>query len=719
MAVSSFPNRMLTDLAVIMCVAALTTLVFRRIRQPVVLGYLVAGLIIGPHVPVPLFADKALAHQMAEVGVVLLMFSLGLQFSLRRLIRVGLAAALVAIIECSLMLWLGYGTGRLFGWTRLESIFAGALIAISSTTIIVKAFAGQRVKGKFSDIVFGILIVEDLIAIVLLALLTPLGSGASLSLAKVGLAVGKLAAFLAGTLALGLLVVPRLVRTILRAGQAETTVVACVGISFALALLARFFGYSVALGAFLAGALVAESGASETIAGAIEPVRDMFAAVFFVSVGMLIDPALIGQHWLPILALTLVVVLGKVVGVTLGAFLTGHSVRTSFQAGMSLAQIGEFSFIIAGLGLSLGAVGHFLYPVAVAVSALTTLLTPFLMRASGPVASFVDRHLPHPIQTFVSLYGSWLAGLKIGPSRVGSPPASTAAHHRGRVWEPSQGSHLKLAARVRRLVLSLAIDTVLLAAITIGASLNVDRLAHFASTEVGIGPVFVRTAVAVLAILVASPFVLGAVRVARALGTLLAEQALPAEQATLDLAAAPRRALLVTMQLSALLAAGIPLVAVTQPFLPSVPGAALLLVAVGLSVVPFWRSATDLHGHVRAGAQVLLEALARQGGAADAPLSDTAEARRMVPGLGEAATLRLAPDGPAVSRTLAELNLRGLTGATVIAVERAGQGVIYPGAHEPLLEGDVLVFTGTDAAVAAARQVLLGLVTPPPQIVGQ
>ena len=675
-----------------MCVAALTTLIFRRIRQPVVLGYLVAGLIIGPHLPVPLVTDKALAHQMAEIGVVLLMFSLGLQFSLRRLIRVGLAAALVAIIECSLMIWLGYGTGRLFGWTRLESIFAGAVIAISSTTIIVKAFAGQRVKGTISDIVFGILIVEDLIAIVLLALLTPLGSGAGLSLARVALAVGKLAAFLAGTLALGLLVVPRLVRIILRAGQAETTVVACVGISFALALLARFFGYSVALGAFLAGALVAESGASETIAGAIEPVRDMFAAVFFVSVGMLIDPALIGQYWLSILALTLVVVLGKVVGVTLGAFLTGHSVRTSFQAGMSLAQIGEFSFIIAGLGLSLGAVGHFLYPVAVAVSALTALLTPFLMRASGPLASFVDRHLPHPIQTFVSLYGSWLAAL------------GTNSKTRG--------------ARVRRLVFSLAIDTVLIAAITMAASLNVDRLVHLASTEAGIGPIFVRTAVALLAILVASPFLLGAVRVARALGRLLAEQALPAEQATLDLAAAPRRALLVTLQLAALLAAGIPLVAVTQPFLPSVPGAALLLIAVGLSVVPFWRSATELHGHVRAGAQVLIEALVRQGGAADAPLSDTAEARRMVPGLGEAATLRLGPGDPAVSRTLADLNLRGLTGATVIAVERSGQGVIYPGAHEPLLAGDVLVFTGTDAAVAAARQILLGLVTPPPQIAG-
>jgi CPA2 family monovalent cation:H+ antiporter-2 len=271
---------------------------------------------------------------------------------------------------------------------------------------------------------------------------------------------------------------------------------------------------------------------------------------------------------------------------------------------------------------------------------------------------------------------------------------------------------------VRRLVLLLAVDTVLVAGVTIGASLNVDRLVSLASTQAGIRAGFVRVAVALLAALLASPFVLGAVRVARALGTLLAEQALPAEQATLDLAAAPRRALLVTMQLAALLAAGVPLVAVTQPFLPSVPGAGLLLVAVGLSVIPFWRSTTELHGHVRAGAQVLLEALARQGGAADAPLSDTSEARRMVPGLGEAATLRLSSDGPAVSRTLAELNLRGLTGATVIAVERAGQGVIYPGAHEPLCAGDVLVFTGTDAAVAAARQLLLGQVTPAPQVVG-
>jgi CPA2 family monovalent cation:H+ antiporter-2 len=681
---------MLTDLAVIMCVAALTTVIFRRIRQPVVLGYLVAGLIIGPHTLVSLFANKELAHQMAEIGVVLLMFSLGLQFSLRRLFRVGLSAVLITIIQCSLMIWLGYSTGRLFGWTALECMFSGAVIAIASTTIIVKTFAEQGIKGKLSETVFGILIVEDLIAIVLLALLTPLGSGEALSLAKVALAVAKLAAFLVGTLALGMLVVPRLVRAILRIGQTETTVVACVGISFALALLARHFGYSVALGAFLAGALVAESGASETIEQAIEPIRDMFAAVFFVSVGMLIDPSLMLRYWLPILVFTLVVIVGKVLGVSAGAFLAGHSVRTSFQAGMSMAQIGEFSFIIAGLGLSLGAVGRFLYPIAVAVSALTTLIAPYLIRASGPVASFVDRRLPHPLQTFVSLYGSWVAMLKAGP--------------RART----------IGVRMRRMILLMAIDTVLIAAIVIGASLNADRLIALAATAAGMRAGLARATLAALAAALASPFLLGEVRVARALGALLAEQAMPAEKTTLDLAAAPRRALLVTMQLSALLAAGIPLVAVTQPFLPSVPGAALLLAAVGLLAIPFWRSATDLHGHVKAGAQVLLEALALQGGAA--PLSQNSEARRLVPGLGEASTLRLAPDCPAVGRTLAELNLRGLTGATVIAVERPTKGVLYPGAHEVLLAGDVLVFTGTDDAVVAARQVLRGSITPPPLV---
>jgi CPA2 family monovalent cation:H+ antiporter-2 len=307
------------------------------------------------------------------------------------------------------------------------------------------------------------------------------------------------------------------------------------------------------------------------------------------------------------------------------------------------------------------------------------------------VAAFVDRHLPHPLQTFASLYGSWVAAIK----------------HRPRTRR----------SRARRLVLLLALDTFVIGALIIAASSNTERLVALAAQHAGLGAPTSRTLLTLLVLALASPFALGAIRVARALGASLADQAMPAGEAALDLAQSPRRAFIVTLQLSALLAAGIPLVAVTQPFLPSVPGAAVLLLAIVLLAIPFWRSATDLHGHVKAGAQVLLEALAAQGGAKDATLSENAEARRLVPGLGEAATLRLPEDAPSVGHSLAELNLRGLTGASVIAVERQGQ-IIYPAAHDRLVAGDILVFTGTDDAVIAARQMLKGL-TPAPIILSE
>jgi len=668
----------LTDLAVIMCVAAATTLLFHRIKQPVVLGYLVAGMIVGPHVPVPLFADEALAHELSELGVVLLMFSLGLEFSLRALIRVGPSSGLAAAIQSSFMIWLGYLAGRLFGWTALESLFEGAIIAISSTTIIVKAFADQGVTGKIKEIVFGILIVEDLIAVLLLALLTPLASGGVLSARDAALALGKLALFLAGTLGLGLLGVPRLARMLVRVGRSEMTVVASVGLSFAFALLARRLGYSVALGAFLAGTLVAESGVAKNIEQAIEPVRDVFAAVFFVSVGMLIDPVVVARHWLAVLVLTALVVTGKVTGVTVGAFLAGHPFRTSLQAGMSLAQIGEFSFIIAGVGLAEGAARSFLYPVAVAVAALTTLLTPYLIRASGPVASFVDERLPQPVQTVMSLYASWVEALRT------RPPSRT------------------LGARIRKLVLLLAVDTLLVAAVVIAASLSGRRILAMEAAR-GIGGGVAHAVLVALSVALAAPFVLGAVRVARALGTLLAAQALPAGEGRLDLGAAPRRALLVILQLCMLLGAGIPLLAVTQPFLPSVPGAAVLLLALAALAIPFWRSASDLQTHVRAGAQVVLEALARGSGAPEAPADAGHGAPPLLPGLGEATAIRLAPGDAAVGKTLRDLDLR-LTGATVVAIERDGASVVTSGARDRLRAGDLLVLTGTAEAVAAARQ---------------
>src|SRR5919108_941327 len=387
----SDPHEFLRNLALVLGVAAAATILFQRLRQPVVFGYLIAGAILGPHVPIPIVADEGMVRVLSELGVILLMFALGLEFSLRKLLAVGPTASVIAVLQTSAMVAVGFLVGRLFGWTLMESVYAGAVIAISSTTIIVKAFAEQKIRERFASIVFGVLIMEDLIAIFLLTILTAVSAQGSISPGDLLSTAGRLAAFLAALLVIGLLTVPRLMRAVVRLDRPETTVVTAMGICFAIAYLAQSFNYSVALGAFLAGSLVAESGEERPLEHLVQPIREMFAAIFFVAVGMLIDPRLIVEHWRAVVAFTLLVVFGKIVFVATGAFLAGYGTRTSVQTGMSLAQIGEFSFIIAGIGLASGATRDFLYPIAVAVSAITTLTTPWLIRSAGPAASWVDR----------------------------------------------------------------------------------------------------------------------------------------------------------------------------------------------------------------------------------------------------------------------------------------------------------------------------------------
>ncbi|RKH67174.1 potassium transporter [Corallococcus interemptor] len=677
----------LQALATVLCVAAVTTVLFQRLRQPVVLGYILAGFIIGPHVPIPLVADPGIVQTLSELGVILLMFSLGLEFSLRRLFQVGPTAGLTAVIQCSVMVWLGFVVGRAFGWTMLESLFTGACIAISSTTIIAKAFDEQNIRGALRGIVVGILIVEDLIGILLMAMLTAVSSGTGLSAGDLAITVGRLAAFLVGLVGIGLFVVPRLMRYITKLQRPETTLVTSVGICFAGALLAQTFGYSVALGAFLAGSLVAESGEGKEVEHLVQPVRDLFGAVFFVSVGMLIDPALIREHWLAIAVLTGVVVFGKIISVSLGAFFTGNGTRTSVQAGLSLSQIGEFSFIIAGLGLSLKATGTFLYPVAVAVSAITTLTTPWLIRASGPIANWVDRKLPAPLQTFASLYGSWVENLRTSPRQK------------------------TVGARVRRMALLMLLDAAFITIIVIGTSLLLPQVTEFIDERMGWGKTMTPWIVIGLATALALPFCVGIVRMGRRLGVVLAEGALPtAANGKVDLAAAPRRVLVVALQLASVFMVGVPVLAITQPFLPGVPGAVLLLVSLGALGFAFWKSATNLQGHMRAGAQVIVEALAAQShakGDEDEPSPDVLHGvRQMLPGIGEPESVALGESSAAVGRTLAELNLRGMTGATVLAIRRGDAGVLVPSAQEVLRAGDILALAGTHEAIDAAKGVL-------------
>ncbi|MFY2559676.1 cation:proton antiporter [Corallococcus terminator] len=689
-------HEVLQAIAIVLCVAAVTTVLFQKLRQPVVLGYILAGLVVGPFVPIPLVANPEVVTTLSELGVILLMFSLGLEFSLRKLFSVGFTAGVTAVIQCSIMVWLGFVVGRAFGWTTLESLFTGALIAISSTTIIAKAFDEQGIKGKLRELVVGVLIVEDLIAVLLMATLTAISTGAGLNVKDLTLTTGKLVAFLVGLVAVGLFIIPRAMRAVIKLNRPETTLVTSVGICFAVALLAQSFGYSVALGAFLAGSLVAESGEEKLVEHLVQPVRDMFAAIFFVSVGMLINPELIVEHWAAILVLTAVVILGKLISVTLGAFLTGNGTRTSVQAGMSLAQIGEFSFIIAGLGLSLKATGSFIYPVAVAVSAITTLTTPLLIKVSGPVATWVDRKLPKPMQTFVTLYGTWVERLRQAPRRE------------------------TLGADVRRLIRLLVLDAVLLVTLVIGTTMSAERMAGFVETRTGLDEDVSKNVILGGAVLLSVPFILGVIGIARRLGATLAEAALPARKdGKLDLAAAPRRVLLVTLQVGIILLVGIPIVVVTQPFLKGATGPLIVLTLVGALGVAFWRGATNLHGHVRAGAQVIVAALAAQSHSKEPGAEEHAldHVQGLLPGLGAPASVRLEEKSPVAGKTLAQVNLRGLTGATVLAIQRGEESLSVPTAQEVLRVGDVLALTGTCEAVDAAKALLSGVepAAPPPE----
>jgi CPA2 family monovalent cation:H+ antiporter-2 len=684
----------LQNLALVFCVAALTTVVFHRLRQPVVFGYLLAGMIVGPHVPLPLVADEGTIRTLSELGVILLMFSLGLEFRLRRVVAIAGTSGLAALAETSLMLGVGFVAARALGWTPIESVFTGAMVAISSTTIVAKAFAELKVTGRVRDIVFGILVVEDLIAILLVAMLTAVAAGGGLS---AGVLVGtsvRLATFLAVLIGVGALIVPRLVRVVTRAESADMTLVASVGICFAAALAALAFGYSVALGAFIAGSLVAESGESARIEPLIEPVRDLFLAIFFVSVGMLIDPATLLDHWGAVLTITLVVIIGKFVAVTTGAFITSGGLRSSVQAGMSLTQIGEFSFIIAAIGTTAGVIRPHLYPVAIAASAITTLTTPWLIRGARPLALWIDRSMPKPVQTFVALYGSWIEQL--------------------RASAPATGGR----ARIRRLVRLLTLDAVLLALLILGVALEMDRFVAVLRSTLAWPEAVVRIVVIGGAIVAATPLVIGMVRMSWRLGLVLAVRAMPpAAIGRVDFARAPRTALVTTLQIAILLAILAPLTAITQPFLRGTPILVVLLVAAGILAIGFWRAARDLHGHARAGADVIVSMLAQHMDNGALPpeefsrtMAETMEhASAALPGLGDPTPVIIDATSAAVGRSLSEVNLRGLTGATVLAIFRtAGHGprTLVPTGRERLQAGDVLTLAGSHEAIAAAREEL-------------
>jgi len=665
----------LQDLALVMIVAAIVTVLFRQFKQPVVLGYILAGVIIGPHTPpFPLIADEDAIKTLSELGVIFLMFSLGLEFSLRKLRVVGATAFIAATLEIFLMIWVGYELGRLFGWKQMDCIFLGAILSISSTTIIVKALEEiGKTREKFAGLIFGILVVEDILAIVMIALLSGFAATGSLAAADIGRTVLQLSAFLGALLVGGLIAVPRLLDYVAKFKSNEMLLVTVVGLCFGVSLLAVKLGYSVALGAFLIGAIIAEARQIVKIEALTHPVRDLFSAVFFVSIGLLIDPKVLMQYAGPIFLITAAVIIGKVFTCALGTFLAGHDQRTSLRVGMGLAQIGEFSFIIAALGLSLNVTSGFLYPIAVAVSALTTLFTPYLIRSSDFVVAWFDRTAPRPVTAALETYTRW----------VGDAAASRQPGLAGRL--------------VRKWAWQIALNLLLIAAVFItAAALRGRAFAWWPAVPGGLEGA--KALLWLAAMLLSLPMFIAAIRKLQAMGMLIAEISVSRAAAGENTEAF--RAIVSTTILVAGCLGLLPFVLVlSSAILPSRNVLLVLALIIAAAVILLRRHFIRLYSRAQA---ALHDTLAQP----PAPRRETAP---QLPSLMRDAQLTLvtiSAQSPAAGQLIGELGLRTATGASVVGIERAGENIVNPGPDEELRVEDRVLLIGSQIQLEAAKTLL-------------
>ncbi len=667
------------DLAVVMLVAGATTILCHMLKQPVVLGYILAGFIIGPNTPIPMVHEEATIRGLGDIGVVLLMFSLGLEFSLRKLTKVGMAAFIAALLEITMMFWLGFEMGRIFKWETMDCVFLGAMISISSTTIIVKALAelGKSKEG-FAEIIFGILVIEDILAIIILALLSGFARTGEVHADQVGIEICKLAVFFVMVLVIGFIGVPRLFEFLSRFKNNEVILVTALGLCFGIALIATMQGYSVALGAFLIGAVIAEARQIHLIEKLVAPVRDMFSAIFFVTIGMLIVPHLLVEFMWPILILSLLVIFGKVATCSLGVFIGGRDLRTALCVGMGLAQIGEFSFIIATLGEQLNKTSNFLYPIAVAVSVLTTLATPYLIKSTDRAITLIDRIAPRPLMQAFAVYTTWVGTL-------------------------GQAMPSPLVLLVRRMGWQLLINLLL----TIGVFL---LGAWVADWDDGYLPAAIRSPqvhdyiVWSGIVFLTSPIYLASARKIQAMSALIGEICVPVATSgpnggTIRLVIGQVFVLvsftimtLITVLLSTLILDNIYSM---LPLLLIVTVAALIFRPILVRI--YSRAEIALH-------ETLIEL----------PRLRSIEPKVMPDLLHEAEleTMDIPAGCAMIERMLRDIPLRAQTGASIVAIERAGQRLINPGPDEILRQGDRILLLGSHNQLPQARIFLL---TPQPE----
>lgn len=474
---------LIIDLAVILSYAGIFTLIFKKLKQPLVLGYIVAGFLSTPHIPItPSVTDAVNVKTWADIGVIFLLFSLGLEFSFKKIMKVGGTAVVASCTIILFMMISGIVAGWAFGWTRMDSIFLGGMIAMSSTTIIYKAFddMGLRQK-KFTGTVLSILILEDILAIVLMVMLSTMAVSSNFEGSEMIHSLGKLLFFLVLWFVVGIYLIPSFFRKTRLLMSNETLLVVSLGLCFVMVYFAAHVGFSPAFGAFIMGSILSETIEGEKIEHLVTPVKDLFGAIFFVSVGMMVNPVLIAQYAWPIGILVVMVIVGQATFGTLGVLLSGQPLKTAMQCGFSLTQIGEFSFIIATLGNTLGVIDSFLYPIVVAVSVITTFLTPYIIRLALPAYGLLERRLPP----------QWLAWIDRFAHREAPIISESAKMERAMIW--------------RQLLLSVARITLIYSIVTI-ALITVCMQFFVPMLQAQLGPVWGNLSGALLTVLVCSPF---------------------------------------------------------------------------------------------------------------------------------------------------------------------------------------------------------------------
>lgn len=645
---------LIQDLAIILGLAAVTSLIFRRLKQPVVLGYILAGLIVSPHTPGIRILDYASVKVWAELGVIFLMFSLGLEFSFRRLLQIGPTAVINGVIEITIMLVMGYSAANFLGWSHNSGLFLGGMVAISSTTIIVKAFDELQLRGRrFADVVLGILIIEDIAAILILVVLSSFATGNSdIGPWFVGQAILKLFLVVGSWFFVGMVMVPRFLKTVVRYGTHEMLTLTAVALCLGLVALAASFEYSVALGAFMMGSILAETRDGQKVDHLVAPLKDLFGAVFFVSVGMLVDPAVLMRQWKLVLLITAMVLIGKLFAVHWGALAAGQSRKNAVRISFSMAQIGEFSFIIATLGLTLGVLAADVYPVIIFASLLTTFMTPYLMRAAEPFANLADRHLPTGINRFFDGYAVWME------RRLSSPTEKKVLYNAMLRW-----------------VASVVVITAIFAVVKWLVQPSLSRFPW-------LSPEWVDWVAWLIAMLAASPFV----------GAMLftGVQWIPGNSDDHHHPLHSGRSNAWIGGVAATLLVGI----LSQRFLSFYVSFGLTLVMV--LVLGFFlrrRIITRYHWFEK---QFLAGFSAGGSG-----LKSPKLAKSLSPWGAQLTEVEIAPESPALGKSLEELGLREKFGVNVICIQRGDRLIAPPVPKERLFPMDQLLVFGEEAGIAA------------------